>query len=281
MGRPLAGGSQRIVLGVVLYQNSTVQIDRLVRSVELNQQLLTSVDLDLAWLDNSPDGACNWVADLVPAGATYQQAGWNIGFAAGHNRLMKVAFESDDTSAYVCVNPDAVLHPRCLMEMKRESERAPAPGLIDARLFPEEHPKPYHPITHDTPWCSGCVLWISRELFRQAGGFDEEFFMYCEDVDLSWRARALGFPVRTAPAGLVHHHAEGRPILRDRELAVRRSAAYLGYKYGSKVFAEKYLGEYLALGGRPVLFPSASLASAAEAKFANFDHLLQFCQPRW
>jgi GT2 family glycosyltransferase len=191
---------------------------------------------------------------------------------------MREAFSAADCHWYVCVNPDAMLHPRCIFELIQAAEREPKAGLVEARLFPDEHPKQYDPTTLNTPWCSGCVLLVTRALYETIGGFDENFFMYCEDVDLSWRAHAAGFRTLIAPGALVHHYAQGRPILRERELAVRRSAAYLATKYGATEFAGRMLREYESLGGPSFELPKASPKKAPRG---SFDHLLRFSASRW
>ena len=124
--------------------------------------------------------------------------GQNRGFGTTHNIGMREAFAAG-AEGYLCVNPDAVLHPACLPRAVGHVGLRPRTGLVDARTFPEEHPKPYDPSTGETPWCAGTVLLVRREAFLATGGFDEQLFLYGEDVDLSWRTRAAGLVTRTAP----------------------------------------------------------------------------------
>jgi N-acetylglucosaminyl-diphospho-decaprenol L-rhamnosyltransferase len=58
-------------------------------------------------------------------------------------------------------------------------------------------------------WVTGCCLLIRRECLRQLGGFDRDFFLYYEDVDLSRRAARAGWDVWYEPALRAVHH---RPL---------------------------------------------------------------------
>src|SRR5690625_6433863 len=40
-------------------------------------------------------------------------------------------------------------------------------------------------------WASGAFLVFEAELYAELGGFDERYYLYCEDVDICWRARHL------------------------------------------------------------------------------------------
>lgn len=271
----------RLWVGIVLYQNAASELERLCAALRLNQETPGTPALHVVWWDNSPTPALRPELERLVPGADYRFAGENLGFGAAHNRVMKEAFAAPSTSYYVCVNPDGVLHPRCLAELVAEAERPGRTGLVEARLFPDEHPKPYDPVTHETPWCSGCVLLLTRALYREVGGFDERFFMYCEDVDLSWRARAAGFSVRVAPRALVHHYTVDREITPRRERSVRRSAALLGAKYGGAAFAQERMKDYQALGGEPFSLPPLERPSAAMRQIADFRHLFTFAESRW
>jgi GT2 family glycosyltransferase len=55
-------------------------------------------------------------------------------------------------------------------------------------------------------WATGCCLMIRRKCWEQLRGFDADFFLYYEDVDLCARAMALGWQVRHEPALAVTHH---------------------------------------------------------------------------
>src|SRR4029450_12893872 len=53
-------------------------------------------------------------------------------------------------------------------------------------------------------FCGGAVCFRTEAL-RQAGVFDDDFFLYYEDTDLSWRLRSLGWRIRYQPAAVARH----------------------------------------------------------------------------
>lgn len=54
-------------------------------------------------------------------------------------------------------------------------------------------------------WVSGAVFFIKKEIFEKVGGFDEDFFMYFEDMDLCKRVRNAGKKILFYPAFCVKH----------------------------------------------------------------------------
>jgi N-acetylglucosaminyl-diphospho-decaprenol L-rhamnosyltransferase len=262
----------QIAVGLVVYQNPREELLRARRSIARAWQ--HDGDPDVSWRSHTPTPEL-WLAEFGP------RVWWapeNPGFGAGHNALMAAAFERG-VDAYLCMNPDAVLHRDCLAEMTRVAMQ-PGVGLVEARLFPEEHPKPYDWITGETPWCAATVLLVTRQLFEKVGGFDERFFMYCEDVDLSWRARASGFSVRVAHRALAFHYVEERPLDEKREQAVHRSAVLLGQKYNCKPFIRLHRRAFLEEGGTPTALPTA-LREPLPGGVADFRHGLRFARSRW
>ena len=53
--------------------------------------------------------------------------------------------------------------------------------------------------------CGGAIAY-RREMLDQIGLYDEALFMYCEDVDLNWRAQLAGYRCVFVPGALVYHH---------------------------------------------------------------------------
>ncbi len=82
----------------------------------------------------------------------------------------------------------------------------------------------------EVPAVSGCCMLIQRELFNALGGFDPQFFLYSDDIDLCTRALALGATPVVVPAAAVVHiggassSSEGQriKILRGKATYVRR-----------------------------------------------------------
>lgn len=222
-----------LAVGVVLYRNSRPELERLLASLALCRQEPDTPAFDVMWLDNSEDGSGQAVLTELDADARCGSTGENLGFGRAHNRLIAEAFADPACRAYVCVNPDAVLHPRCLAELAKEASQGRV-GLVDARLFPDEHPKPYDPKTHATPWCCGTVLLVTRALFEAVGGFDERFFMYSEDVDLCARLGKEGHRLRYLPEA-VTMHAWGASTA-QRPAAMLREAYVSRLRYFDKHF---------------------------------------------
>jgi GT2 family glycosyltransferase len=127
--------------------------------------------------------------------------GENLGHGGAQNRLADAAL----TDLILVANPDVIPTARALSILASTLGDASV-GIAEAKQLPLEHPKDYDRATGATSWCSGAFSMMRAEVFRAVGGFDHEtFFMYCDDVDLSWRIRATGRAAIMQPAAVVHH----------------------------------------------------------------------------
>ncbi len=63
-----------------------------------------------------------------------------------------------------------------------------------------------HHRAQDVAWGGGACILIRRDVFEAVGGFDERFFMYCEDMDLCKRIRDAGYRLRYLPEPFAIHH---------------------------------------------------------------------------
>ncbi len=57
----------------------------------------------------------------------------------------------------------------------------------------------------DIFWASGVAMFVKRTVAEELGGFDDEFFMQMEEIDLSWRMKLAGYHVRSVPSSVVLH----------------------------------------------------------------------------
>jgi N-acetylglucosaminyl-diphospho-decaprenol L-rhamnosyltransferase len=75
-----------------------------------------------------------------------------------------------------------------------------APWTDELIRDPDAYGRPGSP-----DWISGACMLVRRDVFEAIGGFDERFFLYCEDTDLCRRVRDVGHAVRFVPAAEVRH----------------------------------------------------------------------------
>jgi GT2 family glycosyltransferase len=91
-----------------------------------------------------------------------------------------------------------------------------------------------------TLFACGAAMAIRREVFRDAGGFDEDFFAYYEDVDLGWRLWVLGKTVEFVPESRVFHHHSATslrvPIHKLRVLHLRNPLYTIAKNYDDASF---------------------------------------------
>jgi hypothetical protein len=127
----------------------------------------------------------------------------NLGSAGGNNSLAKDC----KTDFILIINPDIILSPDTLVQLfKPFNNDESTIGIVEARQTPIEHPKEYDLKTGETSWASTACALIRQSLFKQLKGFDSgTFFLYCDDVDFSWRVRLAGYKVIFQPSAVVFH----------------------------------------------------------------------------
>ena len=211
------------------------------------ERLAGSEPLHVVVADNaSDDGSLDTVADLPVTALALPE---NRGFAAGCNAGWRAG-----SSPYVLfLNPDARIDPEAVTILVDVLEREPAAAIaaplvlepggeldFSQRRFPRLRSTYAHalflhrlftraawaselvrdPAAYERPgspeWVSGACLLVRRSVLEELDGWDEGFFMYCEDKDLCRRARNAGYDVRFEPAATVRHEGGGsapRPSL--------------------------------------------------------------------
>lgn len=242
-----------LVIQAILYGNDPADIVRSAEATANSVQWATKDGLVSEWSlvigDSSPsavlaDGdlaAIRRHVEQADGTLRYEFFGENVGHGGGHNRLNPLT-ESD---LLLVLNPDALLAPDTIGALV--SVVAGDVAMADGRQIPFEHPKEYDAKTFDTSWASGACSMLQRSAFDAVGGFDHDtFFMYCDDVDLSWRIRLAGHRVVHEPAARVFHdkrlsltadmQAGSAEVYYSAEAAV-----LLAYKYSRPDIAQSIL----------------------------------------
>lgn len=179
----------------------------------------------------------------------YRYFGKNLGSALGHNTLLEGS-EGDDV---LIINPDILLAPNAIVELaKRLHENGG--GIAEAKQLPVEHPKQYDASTGETSWAATACTLISGDTLKRLNGFDHQsFFLYCDDVDFSWRVRLEGEKVVYVPSACAFHDkrlgAGGEWQAGPAERFYSAQAAlFLSYKYSRQDLTNRWLSEFEATG---------------------------------
>ncbi|MGC9941886.1 MAG: glycosyltransferase family 2 protein [Verrucomicrobiota bacterium] len=183
--------------------------------------------LEVLMVDNSSKDGTAEVCDQEMKSWTngrFVPTGGNYGFGGGCNYGARQA-----RGKYLFfLNPDVWFDPDCLEELVRHAE-ASAAKVFSAREVSYENPNKPAKGVHgqgasgfdifgcttepsakenlDNLFAIGTFYFIRRDLFQRVGGFDEEFFVYGEEMDLSWRTRIAGESIELVRGACVHHDA--------------------------------------------------------------------------
>jgi GT2 family glycosyltransferase/glycosyltransferase involved in cell wall biosynthesis len=229
--------------------------------------------LELICVDNaSGDGSAQRIAAAVPQARLIRSA-TNTGFAGGCNLGVThatgeiVGFLNSDARPHrdwvraavtvLRAEPDVAAVASKVLDWDGERIDYVDGGLTWYGMGYKPHiGKPddgAHETARDVLFGTGAALLIRREVFERLGGFDERFFMFCEDVDLGWRLNLRGYRVRYEPRSIAYHRhhssLHGADPARETYLLERNALATL-YKHVSDETLATVLPAALALAVR-------------------------------
>ena len=182
----------------------------------------------------------------------------NLGFGTGVNLGARTAFELGATHLLI-LNPDAVIDPAAAMTLLARSLEAPD-GLLCPRILRPDGSfwfdgsdlhladgRLRNPARRGTaevePWLTGACLLVDRALWERVGGFDDDYFLYWEDVDLSHRVLAAGGRLELCRDVTAIHDEGGTHESAPRGQR-RKSDTYYYYVIRNRlVFAAKHLDD--------------------------------------
>lgn len=246
-------------------------------------------------IDNaSPDATPDVIREEFPSVRLFEMS-QNLGFARGNN----LAAQHARGTHLILLNPDTIVLDRALERLLAFARSNPQGGIYGGRtlrpdgeldprscwgapslwsLFcfatglstafrrsavfnPESLGKWRRDSVREVGVVTGCLALVPRSVWQELGGFDESFWMYGEDADLSLRARAKGYRPCITPAATIVHYVGGSGTARPEKLVqICTAKATLMRKHYSPPGAAIALGLLAAgVGLRAVLGKARSV----------------------
>lgn len=219
---------------IVLYNHILAEIKELIHTLHT-----CSLVKDVFLIDNSPKKN----DELLSLPATYIFNGKNLGYGTAHNIAIRKTIEQQ-IPYHLVLNPDIQLDGNKLNELIEYMEKNECVGhLMPKTIYPDGEiqylckllPKPsdllfrrflsskwtkkrndifelrqsgYNKIM-DIPYLSGCFMLLRTSVLEDIGLFDERFFMYPEDIDLTRRIHRKYRTIFYPYVSIIHHHEQG------------------------------------------------------------------------
>jgi GT2 family glycosyltransferase len=199
----------------------------------------------------------------------------NLGYGGAINAVVRPLLETESASHFLLLNNDVILAEgavSALIEYAKDKE----PGVFGPRIVRFDAPGRLEAAWGKVSWSHvlaryygknanknrsqwerfrqvelllGSVLLVHRQIFEKVGLFDENFFMYHEEVDFLFRTRRSGFPVYYCPKAEVIHH--GAHSTRQQPLKkvywIRRNAIHFLRKHQANGLQWTYFWTTLVL----------------------------------
>jgi Predicted glycosyltransferases len=208
---------------------------------------------DIIIVDNaSSDGSVQYISENYPEFALIQN-GDNRGFAAAVNQGIMIS-----SSEYIfLLNNDVELEPDCISNLIKCIEKDKNTFAVSSKMVQytdrnkmddagDEYtifgwtrkvgdgksPDLYTTERETFSACAGAALY-RKSILDEIGYFDENFFAYMEDVDISYRARIRGYKCVYCPEAVVYHIGSGTSGSKYNEFKIKSAArnnVYVPYK---------------------------------------------------
>lgn len=159
-------------------------------------------------------------------------------YAAANNAGIQQAWE-DSCQYFVIANMDTVFERNWLAELVTALETEATVGIVQSKilLYPQSREEQRRPNIYSlggiihflgfglnqgyrepdrevegwpeiSGFACGCSLIVKREVIQAIKGYNEEYYMYHDDLELGWKARLAGYKILLAPKSVVYHKYE-------------------------------------------------------------------------
>ncbi len=187
---------------------------------------------DIIVVDNgSQDGSMQEIRDNFPE-VILLSFEKNLGFAGGNNSGFEYALEHQ-YEYIMMLNNDVFVEPTFVFHLLNYMDYHPEVGAIQPKIFfNDDRSKIWNggskyasffgwtysnkymqkegelqKAVHEVDWITGCALLVRSSVLKQTGLLNEHFFIYYEDVDLSFRIKKAGYKLIFHPDSIIYHIA--------------------------------------------------------------------------
>lgn len=240
-----------------------------------------SSDFHVVVVDNcSTDGTAEMVRRAHPTVELIVNTSPH-GFGANHNIVLRRARAADAPEFVLVLNDDTILEPGSVDVLVAAARSDPTTGAVVPRVLGSDGAEQLvalrstgflavlaaHTISRPGPrvaperadWLNGCCLLLPCAAVREVGMFDERFFMYSEDVDLSLRLRRRGYRLWQARDATIVHLGQATTSRPELSLPMTRQALR-----SQHLLRVKYDGEGAARAAAAALRTAIALRAAVD-----------------
>jgi GT2 family glycosyltransferase len=218
---------------VVVYNNSSEMIKNTIDNL-----CSCSKNIEVHISDNSETQALK--PHIIYMNVKYRYNGFNAGYGRGHNMAIEKCSES---KYHIIINPDIIISPKTIEALSEFLDDNHDIGMICPKVLNEDGsiqplnkryptvfdlfvrrflPKRLHGLLEkrlawyetrdigyetirDIEFMSGCFMFCRTNALKAVGGFDDRFFMYFEDADLSRKIQHVGYRTVYYPHANITH----------------------------------------------------------------------------
>lgn len=284
---------------VIVSYNVRALLDACLASVRRSLSLTPGLRADVWVVDNgSTDGSAELIQSRYPEARLLTGHG-NIGFSAANN----LAIERTNARHLLLLNPDTEVRDDTIGHLVSFMDAHPRAGVAGCRLvypdgsfqhshfafpsllqvvldlYPVHHrltesrwngrsPRRAYDLVREVGHPLGACFVVRREVVNQVGAFDEDYFMYCEEIDWCWRIRRAGWRIYHTPGATVVHHG-------GQSTGQRRGPMLVALHRSRLRFFERQYGRTFAWLARTLVRRrfAAAAAAARRAPAADDDEL--------
>ncbi|MFZ1289672.1 MAG: glycosyltransferase [Melioribacteraceae bacterium] len=226
--------------------------------------------------NNSDDGSISAINEKFPSVITIQNNS-NVGFGSANNQALEISKGKN----ILLINPDTLVRENTFEEMIKFLEQNPKVGIAGCKVLNPDgtlqlacrrsFPKPWVSFTkvvglskifpqskffakynltyldenksNEVDAISGSFMILTREAYNKVGGFDTDFFMYGEDLDLCYRIQKAGLKVfYVSSTEIIHYKGESTKRSKIDETKIFYNAMHL---FVRKHFSSSFIVEII------------------------------------